>query len=228
MLFHFHPISDMSITKLDEYRPVAQIRVRLSRGSAAEVERRLTEGLDFRLILGHRETHWPDTVPELAPNLLKGESGFPSLSMENILKDMNDLPGVRGSFICDGDGTVISTAMPDAYSSQIGHAGREVVQVIALLHMLGEETDVVDFLFSDGRILVNGFKDFSLIVFCEPDTDIAMVRLESNVTLGEIRRDGRFKRHMQKVSKSRRDLVGGKGLAESYQQIIKKLKSSGR
>jgi predicted regulator of Ras-like GTPase activity (Roadblock/LC7/MglB family) len=148
--------------------------------------------------------------------------------MENILKDMNDLPGVRGSFICDGDGTVISTAMPHAYSSQIGHVGREVVQVIALLQMLGEETDVVDFLFSDGRILVNGFKDFSLIVFCEPDTDIAMVRLESNVTLGEIRRDGRFKRHMQKVSKSRRDLVGGKGLAESYQQIIKKLKSSGR
>jgi hypothetical protein len=78
MVFHFHPISDMSITKLDEYRPVAQIRVRLSRGSAAEVEPRLAEGLNSRLILGHPETRWPDTVPELAPNLLKGESGFPS------------------------------------------------------------------------------------------------------------------------------------------------------
>ena len=218
----------MSITKLDEYRPVTQIRVRLLPGSATEVEPRLAEGVNSRLILGHRETHWPDTVPELALKLLMGQIGFPSLTMENTLKDMNDLPGGRGSCICDADGTVISTAMPDALSSQIGHVGREVVQVIALLHMLGEETDVVDFLFSDGRVLVNGFNDFSLIVFCETDTDVAMVRLESNVILGEIRRDGRFKKHTQKVSKPRGDLVGGKGLAESYQQIIKKLKSSER
>ena len=90
--------------------------------------------------------------------------------------------------------------------------------------MLGEETDILDFLFSDGRILVNGLTDFSLIVFCEPNINISMVRLKSNVTLGEIRRDGRFKKHMQKASKTKKSLLAGKGLDESYQQIIKRLK----
>ena len=144
--------------------------------------------------------------------------------MENILKEMNELPGVRGSFVCDREGAVLSTAMPEPYLTQVERIGREVVQVVALMQMLGEETDILDFLFSDGRILVNGLRDFSLIVFCEPDVDISMVRLRSNVTLGEIRRDSRFKKHMEKVSRTKQGTLGGRGLAESYQQIIKKLK----
>lgn len=145
--------------------------------------------------------------------------------MENALKEMNDLPGVKGSFVCGRDGTVLSADMPEAYKSRIKSIGREVVQVVALLRMLGEETDILDFLFSDGRILVNGLRDVSLVVFCEPDVDIAMVRLKSNVTLGEIRRDGRLRKHMEKVSKTKRRPVIGKGLGASYQQIIKRLKS---
>ena len=144
--------------------------------------------------------------------------------MENILKEINELPGVRGSFVCDGNGVVISSAMPEIYNKEVENIGREVIQVIALLQILREETDIIDFLFSDGRILVNGLTDFSLIVFCEPNIDISMVRLKSNVILAEIRRNGKFKKHMQKVSKTKKGLLTGEGLDESYQQIIKKLK----
>ncbi len=114
--------------------------------------------------------------------------------------------------------------MPEIYDREVENIGREVVQVIALLQVLGEETDTLDFLFSDGRILVNGLTDFSLIIFCEPDIDISMVRLKSNVILAEIRRDGKFKKHMQKIPKAKESLLAGEGLDESYQQIIKKLK----
>jgi predicted regulator of Ras-like GTPase activity (Roadblock/LC7/MglB family) len=144
--------------------------------------------------------------------------------MENLLREINELPGVRGSFICSSNGVVISSAMPPGYTSKLSHIGREVFQVIALLRMLGEDTDLIDFLFSDGRILVNGITDFSLIVFCEPSIDIAMVRLKSNVTLAEIRRNGRYRKHMQKIAKTRTNLRNGEGLDEPYQQIIRKLK----
>lgn len=224
IVFHFLPISDMSITKVDEYHPEALIGNYLLKVSAEKDERMRGKLSGFRFILNHNRSEWTDTAVELAPNLLRIRIEFLGSKMENILREMNELPGVRGSFVCDGNGLVISTAMPQPYRGQVEHIGREVVQVVALLQMLGEETDILDFLFSDGRILVNGLRDFSLIVFCEPSIDISMVRLRSNVTLGEIRRDGRFKKHMQKVSKTKKGLLAGKGLAESYQQIIKKLK----
>ena len=78
--------------------------------------------------------------------------------MENLLREINQLPGVRGSFICDGNGLVLSSAMPETDPQEVDNIGREVVQVVGLLQMLGEETGILDFLFSDGRILVNGLR----------------------------------------------------------------------
>ena len=134
--------------------------------------------------------------------------------MEHILREINELVGVRGSFVCDAFGGVLSTAMPETYARRVESIGREVVQVTALLQILGEDTDTLDFLFSDGRIVVNGLRDLSLIVFCEPDVDISMVRLKSNVILAEIRRNVRF----------RKPLPVGQGLDKSYQRIISNLK----
>jgi len=145
--------------------------------------------------------------------------------MEDVLKEINELTGVRGSFICDGHGNVLSTAMPEAYDKEVKHIGREVFQVIALLQMLGEDTDSLDFLFSDGRIVVNGLRDFSLIVFCERNVDISMLRLKSNVSLAEIRRNVRFRKQTERVSKTRKGLSAGQRLDESYRRIINNLRS---
>jgi len=180
--------------------------------------------LDFRITSNHLKSEWTDTAVELAPNLLDTRMKFSDLTMEDLLREINQLPDVRGSFICDGNGLVLSSAMPETDPQEVDNIGREVVQVVALLQMLGEETGILDFLFSDGRILVNGLADLSLVVLCEPNIDISMVRLKSNVTLAEIRRDGRFRKHMQKVSKMKKGLLTGDGLDESYQHIIKKLK----
>jgi predicted regulator of Ras-like GTPase activity (Roadblock/LC7/MglB family) len=160
----------------------------------------------------------------LAPNLLDPEVKPLGPNMEHILKEINELPGVRGSFICDGHGMVLSSAVPEMLQPKVDTIGREVVQVIALLQILGEDTEVIDFLFSDGRILFNGLPDLSLIVFCDPNVDISMVRLKSHVTLAEIRRRGGFKKQVQKVFKAKRDRPSTQELDESYQQIIKKLR----
>ena len=144
--------------------------------------------------------------------------------MENLLKEINELNGVKGSFVLDGNGDVLSAAMPRTGRKDVEHIGREVVQVVALLRRLGEETDVLDFLFSAGRILVNGLTDLSLVVTCEPDVDVSMVRLKSNVVLAEIRRNARFKKHLEKASKAKRGSGASKNLDESYREIIRRLK----
>jgi predicted regulator of Ras-like GTPase activity (Roadblock/LC7/MglB family) len=144
--------------------------------------------------------------------------------MENLLKEINELSGVRGSFVCDGHGVVLSAAMPRTQRKDVENIGREVVQVVGLLNMLGEETDVLDFLYSDGRILVNGLADLSLVVTCEPNVDMSLVRLKSNVILAEIRRNVRFKRHMEKASRRKKHLRGSESLDESYRKIIRRLR----
>ena len=144
--------------------------------------------------------------------------------MENVLKEINELTGVRGSFVCDGRGVVLSAAMPRTQQKEMESLGREVVQVVSLLHMLGEETEILDFLYSDGRILVNGLADLSLVVACEPNVDMSMVRLKSNVVLAELRRNVRFKRHMEKALRVKRDLGASESLDESYRKIIRRLR----
>ena len=144
--------------------------------------------------------------------------------MQSLLKEINELSGVKGSFVCDGNGDVLSAAMPRTERKDVEDIGREVVQVVALLRTLGEETDVLDFLFSDGRILVNGLTDLSLVIACEPNVDVSMVRLKSNVVLAEIRRNARFKKHLERASKTKRDLSASENLDESYRKIIRRLK----
>jgi predicted regulator of Ras-like GTPase activity (Roadblock/LC7/MglB family) len=144
--------------------------------------------------------------------------------MEDILRGLKDLPGVRGSFVCDATGVVVSAQVPTGYADEFENLGREVVLVTGLLQRLGEETEIIDFLFSDGRILVSGFKDFSLVVFCEPNVDSSMVRLRSSVTVDEFTRDGRFRKHIRKVSKARERGYAVGGLSEPYKGIMKKAK----
>jgi len=39
--------------------------------------------------------------------------------MENILKDINAVVGVTGCFICNGEGQVLASALPDLFDENL-------------------------------------------------------------------------------------------------------------
>ena len=52
--------------------------------------------------------------------------------MENVLKDINAVVGVTGSFVCNGEGQVSASALPDLFDETIlSTVGRTMAQTMA-------------------------------------------------------------------------------------------------
>lgn len=101
--------------------------------------------------------------------------------MEAALAEINGVPGVRGSFICDSRGEMIVNAVATGLDAALDGVGREVSQTMAALEMIGEAKRELDFAYSRMRVLVHGLEKAVLVVLCEPKVDISLVRLTVNV-----------------------------------------------
>ncbi len=101
--------------------------------------------------------------------------------METVLAEINGVPGVRGSFICDGHGEMIVSAVATGLNAALDGVGREVTQALAALEMVGEAKSELDFAYSRMRVLVQSLGKAVLIVLCEPEVDISLLRLTVNV-----------------------------------------------
>jgi predicted regulator of Ras-like GTPase activity (Roadblock/LC7/MglB family) len=52
--------------------------------------------------------------------------------MEDILKDINAVMGVTGSFVCNGEGQVLASALPELFDKTIlSTVGRTMAQTMA-------------------------------------------------------------------------------------------------
>jgi predicted regulator of Ras-like GTPase activity (Roadblock/LC7/MglB family) len=101
--------------------------------------------------------------------------------MEAVLAEINGVPGVRGSFICDGRGEMIVSAVATGLDAALDGVGREVTQTMAALEMIGEAKSELDFAYSRMRVVVHDLAKAVLIVLCEPNVDISLLRLTVNV-----------------------------------------------
>ena len=60
--------------------------------------------------------------------------------MENILKDVNAVVGVTGSFLCNEDGQVLSRLMPSVFDNQmLSNVSRTMAQTVAGLKLLAQK-----------------------------------------------------------------------------------------
>ncbi|TKJ31275.1 MAG: hypothetical protein CEE40_01855 [Chloroflexi bacterium B3_Chlor] len=101
--------------------------------------------------------------------------------MEASLAEINGVPGVRGSFICDSRGEMIVSAVATGLDAALDGVGREVTQTMAALEMIGEAKSELDFAYSRTRVVVHDLEKAVLIVLCEPKVDISLLRLTLNV-----------------------------------------------
>lgn len=101
--------------------------------------------------------------------------------MEALLSEISGVPGVRGSFICDGRGELIVSAVATGLDAVLDSVGREVTQTMAALEMIGEAKSELDFAYSGMRVVVHDLEKAVLIVLCEPEVDVSLLRLTVNV-----------------------------------------------
>jgi predicted regulator of Ras-like GTPase activity (Roadblock/LC7/MglB family) len=104
-------------------------------------------------------------------------------TMENILKDINAVIGVNGSFVCDVDGQVLSSLLPENLGDDLlSPVGRTMAQTIGGVELsrrrkMGE----LDLLFRDARVLVKNLRVGYLCILCQPTINVPLLNLTANV-----------------------------------------------
>ena len=103
--------------------------------------------------------------------------------MENILKDINAVMSVNGSFVCDVDGQMLCSLLPEDFDDNLlSPVGRTMAQTISGVELsrrrkLGE----LDLLYRDARVLVKNLRVGYLCILCESTINVPLLNLTANV-----------------------------------------------
>ncbi|MFQ5840804.1 MAG: hypothetical protein ACE5I8_00080 [Thermodesulfobacteriota bacterium] len=143
--------------------------------------------------------------------------------MEDKLMEINSLKGVWGYFLCDNMGKIVAREMPIVLMKHLAMMGKEVTQVIGVLENMSRSPENLELLFEDGRVMIKSLKNFTLVVFCDPNVDIPMLRTKMNVVISEIMVDSKMQELLQKGEWKRRRLLQKEYLNQEYREILNQL-----
>ena len=143
--------------------------------------------------------------------------------MEDKLTEMNSIKGVWGYFLCDNMGRILAREMPIVFMKHLAMVGKEVTQVIGLLENLSRSPEKLELLFEDGRVMIMSLKNFTLVVFCDPNVDIPMLRSKMDVVISEITQNSKMQELLEKGEWRRRRLLQKEYLNREYREILNQL-----
>ena len=108
--------------------------------------------------------------------------------MQELLRNINAVVGVSGSFVCSTDGEVLASVLPGT----LDHAMLSVVARTAAQTMAGLQTvrkrkiKDIDLLFAEGRVIVRGLRGGSLCILCAQRVNVPLVNLTADVAAKKI------------------------------------------
>lgn len=143
--------------------------------------------------------------------------------MKEKLMEINSLKGVWGYLLCDNMGKILEREMPIVFMKHLGMMGKEVTQVIGLLENLSRSPENLELLFEDGRVMIMSLKNFTLVVFCDPNVDIPTLRSKMNVVISEIQGNPKMQELLEKGEWKRRRLLQKEYLNGEYREILGQL-----
>jgi predicted regulator of Ras-like GTPase activity (Roadblock/LC7/MglB family) len=110
--------------------------------------------------------------------------------IDERLAEINAVAGVSGSLVCDNSGRVIASSFTeDVDMTWMRDVAREVVQTAAVLSATGESGAELDLQTARIRLVVRDLDDSVLVVVCEHQVDIPMLRMTLNVAATQLRDD---------------------------------------
>lgn len=103
--------------------------------------------------------------------------------MEDILKDINAVVGVTGCFVCDGEGRLLTSALPDVLDAAIlPSLGRTIPQTTTgLSRARRRKVRDIDLLYAEGRVVVKPLREGCLCILCVRDVNVPLLNLIVNL-----------------------------------------------
>jgi hypothetical protein len=149
--------------------------------------------------------------------------------VEKELEQLGAVPGVGGSFVCDNRGDVIVSSDPAVLATvTMNTIGREVVRAFVALDTASDPAARLDFAYDSWRLLAQDMGDAVFFVVCQPDVDMALVRMTVDVVLASWQRDASAQKRIQRHRAERAQLVSRAALDQGSWSSWNVLKSGGQ
>jgi predicted regulator of Ras-like GTPase activity (Roadblock/LC7/MglB family) len=102
--------------------------------------------------------------------------------MNQGLKEINELEGVWGSFICNNQAKILASALPSSLNkSNAENISRHVLGVISTGGDTIQELQEVVIYFQQRRLFILDLQQAILVVICDPSVDISLLRMTVNI-----------------------------------------------
>ncbi|HEY5974295.1 MAG TPA: roadblock/LC7 domain-containing protein [Geobacteraceae bacterium] len=106
--------------------------------------------------------------------------------MQQVLEQINSLPGVIGSFVREAGGKVVAHVFPPLFDSSIVQdASQSLADALTSLQEC-EGPESVDFRFAEGRVFVKPLADAQLVLLCTKDVNLQVLTISLNVAIKKI------------------------------------------
>jgi len=128
--------------------------------------------------------------------------------VEKALEQLNALPGVGGSFVCDNRGDVVVSSDPAVLATvTMNTIGREVARAFVALEAAGQPSPRMEFVYDSWRLLAHDIGDAVLFVVCHPEVSVAMTRMTADVVIAGWQKDANAQKRLQRHRAERAALV---------------------
>ncbi len=141
--------------------------------------------------------------------------------MKDKLDEINSVAGVKTSFIYFNDGELVFQTLPPGFDQDtLTEIAKDFVQMAAISDRLQTGNNEYDIKFDSGRIIAFTQHNYNLIVICDVNVSLAMLRLTINVAIADLEADKKFQKRTSKIETTRRSfLVRSNMDAESWSLV---------
>jgi predicted regulator of Ras-like GTPase activity (Roadblock/LC7/MglB family) len=109
--------------------------------------------------------------------------------METVLKQLNTVPGVVGSMVCDLEGGLVSKTFPALFDDQVlVSAARILTDGAAGLETVTGKVGMIDLRFADARIVVRPMSGAHLVLLCAAQTNLQLLNISTSVAVPKLER----------------------------------------
>jgi predicted regulator of Ras-like GTPase activity (Roadblock/LC7/MglB family) len=102
--------------------------------------------------------------------------------MQAVLTQINTVPGIVGSMICDEDGRLAARVFPQLFdNSMMEEAAAALADSILGLQGMTGGIDMIDFRYSDARIVIRPMSEAILFLLCTKTVNMQLLAISLNV-----------------------------------------------
>lgn len=109
--------------------------------------------------------------------------------MQTVLKQLNEVPGVVGSLLCDEGGRVLAHEFPPLFDpALLSQAAATLADSAVALETMAGAVGLLDFRYADARLVVKPIERSRLLMLCAKNINLQLLLISASVASSKLAR----------------------------------------